>query len=189
MTILQFLIAIMIGIPCLTILIVCIIKRREIESFFFPQRYNEIEMLELDNHTSTWLQKKNKNLTFEFNGGLYNTYFSDVEYKKDQKGLLIPVLKKNPSLYRSGRLSKFFYVEGNENPMDFRQQTITGNPQINMQISKASLSDIIMTEPSMMEQLFRNYGIFILGGMFILIIVIIFALRGDPTPAQAVAQV
>ncbi len=117
----------------------------KIMSFIYPNDWNYITVLEADN-TCT-IQKKNKDLRFEFNDGFYNMYDTekteidlpnpDGTTTKDQ------IIKRNETaIYRSGRLAQFFYIEGNSEPLDFRNNKISSNPQMRKQLLSVDLTKL-----------------------------------------------
>lgn len=139
-------------------LILFILFRKKILSFLFPQNWIEVEMLEIDNNVRNWLQKKNDNLSFEFNKGKY------FMFTGDSKG-------KIPTIYRSGRLAKLYYIEGNQFPLDFRNIQLSGNAYLSRQLDNIKLSELWVDEDNVLENIFKKYGIVILGIiLFILII-------------------
>lgn len=152
-------------------------RRDDIRAFWWPSDWVEVEMLELDNNTRTWLQQKTPNLKFKFNEGLYNMY-----HPVREDG----VIKRMPSIYRSGRLAKFFYQEGREDPLDLRTKEIDGNPQVNEQILKIDVGRFFDSVGGLGQELMQKYGIFILLGLGLMLIVIIFLLLQKPEAAAAV---
>lgn len=140
-------IIIMFGFIFVLLLIVFLINRVRILSFLFPQNYNMVCVLESDNNVTIWTQKKNSDLRFEFNGGWYNMYDTT-----DQKVTLpnpdgsittsLMPTKQATSIYRNGRLAQFFYIEGNEEPLDFRNNKISSNPQMRKQMSQVDLTKL-----------------------------------------------
>lgn len=163
------------------ILVILWKKRDEIRAFFWPGSWAEIEMLELDNNCNVWLQQKSKSLQFKFNEGVYNMFHpgtkevARIEKKEDgtveEVRETIPV--KQPAIYRSGRLAKFFYIEGNEDPLDYRNNTITGNPQINEQMNKVEVSRMITSAGGLGQELMAKYGFFILVGIGVFLVIIL----------------
>lgn len=148
--------------------------RKEILSFLFPDKWVEIEMLELDNNTINWLQKKTKDLKFTFNDGEYNMFSQEIKEEIQQDGSKITKIQKNPPIYRAGRLAKFFYNEGNEDPLDFRTGKMSGNPQINKQISNIDISRLWTGHKSMSQEFLEKYGIFVLLGIGVILLIMMF---------------
>lgn len=202
----KFLLTIITGFVLVMLVVILWKKKDEIRAFFWPGSWAEIEMLELDNNTKIWLQKKNDSLTFKFNSGIYYMYEPGTKevmaeeldeqgnVKKDEQGNPIMVKKKaplpvrQPSIYRSGRLAKFFYIEGNENPLDFRNNTITGNPQINEEMLKVESSRMITSAGGLGQELMAKYGFFILLGIGFLLLILAFALFRNQEMAKQAAQ-
>jgi hypothetical protein len=136
-------------------------------------------MLELDNNTSEWLEKKNADLRFEFNKGFYNMFHQGV--KEDGNP------KVEPAIYREGRLAKFFYHEGFSDPIDFRQGKISGNPQISRELEENNISSWFDEEEKGVEEFFKKYGFWILG--IVLILVIYLLLKKPEQVVQTVEQI
>jgi hypothetical protein len=157
--------------------IIFLIKRKEILSFFFPNKWVIVEMLELDNNCLSWLQPKNQDLRFKFNDGYYHLYHQAIDEKTN--------VIKNPSIYREGRLAKFFYHEGNSDPMDYRLGKITGNPQISRQMETMEVSKLFDENRSVAQEFFNKYGLFIVG---IIIIIVIYLLMKKPDQAVQTIQ-
>lgn len=174
MNILIALILGLIGIILIIIIIWIVLNWREIHSFFRPGLYNSITMLELDDNVSSWLQKKNSDLRFEFNNGYYNMF-----HRGDIQGIKIPPkFTKNSVIYREGRLGKFFYVEGNADPIDFRKIESTHNPQLSKEIEKTQFSRLFESPTSFGEDLLQKYGFFILLGIGALVLFMILGKGG-----------
>lgn len=157
-------------------LIIFLMFRKSILSFFFPEDWVIIEFLERDNNVKTWLQKKEKNLQFTFNNGIYNM-FEVVDTSKEDIGRelstmppLNPELRVFTSIYRQGRLAKLYFKEGNKDPMDYRTGQIKGDSQQAMQIEKAQLSDILNAGGGLGEEFLRKYGVIIFIGLIILVL-------------------
>lgn len=168
------------------------VKRDDIHSFFYPGQWAEIEMLESDNNCSTWLQRKNPDLRFEFNGGHYNMFEKGIEEPEPDTGneldkVPIPKKKISTAIYRAGRLSKFFYIEGNEDPLDFRTQKISGNAALSEQREKIETIQLFTKDKSDMEKnMERIIPIVIVVG--IIIIIIILYLQGQHPAAVAASR-
>jgi len=141
-------------------------KRKQILSFFYPNKYVIVEMLELDNSTSSWIERKNDDLRFEFNKGYYNMFHQDLDKNK------------HPPIYREGRLAKLYYHEGFSEPMDFRQGKITGNPQISRQYEEIQLSKLFEDNASVAQEFFKKYGVFIAIGLILLVVYILIKNNG-----------
>lgn len=104
-------------------------------------------MLESDNNVSSWYQKKTPDLKMEFNGGFYNMYDNATEYKSipTPDGKMIKTVvpsKQQTSIYRNGRISQFFFIEGIEDPLDFRNNRISSNPQMRKQLLSVDLTKL-----------------------------------------------
>jgi hypothetical protein len=153
------------------IIIIMIITRKKVLSFLYPDKYILVEMLELDNSINSWIQEKNPDLRFEFNKGYYHLYHQGMNEKGDKIG--------NPAIYRDGRLAKFFYQEGNCDPIDFRQGKITGNPQITMQIEKTNITDLFEEEENFLETFIRKWGIVIVIGILIILAIAMMSKKPD----------
>lgn len=199
--ILQFVLVFVAGFFGVMLLVILWKNRDEIRAFFDPGGWAEVTMMELDNNVSTWLQQKKFDLKFKFNDGSYNLFHSgthtkDVKVKKkDEQGNEIEVieqqevLEKNPSIYRSGRLAKFFYREGNEDPIDFRQISVTGNPQINEQMLKVDISRWFMSAEGLGAELLNKFGIFIVIGLGLLLLYIAFIKKDPPATNESVKNI
>lgn len=165
---------------------------QDIVSFFFPNKYVSITMLESDNNVSNFIVKKTDDLRMEFNSGKYNLFesMSSVEMDKDGN----PVDTSTPvypqtSIYRSGRLGHFFFIENNENPLDFRNQKITGNPQLNEALLKQDFNDLWIEPKTFGEQVLKYIvPILIIIGIIIVVVVIISS-GGNPTGLTEGAKV
>lgn len=179
----------------ISIVVLAYYFRDDIKSFIWPHNYSEITMFESDNHVSTWLQKKNPDLRFDFNKGTYNMFtssgFEELEEKipdpNEQGSYKIIRVKKpidkpfNP-VYRSGRLSKFFYIEGLENPIVLTGEgkvEITGNPQITNSLNKTDLGKLFINEDSKFTEIWQMIMPFvIIGGFIILGLIILMSRKG-----------
>lgn len=153
--------------------IVIIALRKQIMSFIRPHDYVSVTMLESDNNVRTDIIKKPANLRFKFNEGSYNLFESKI-------------LKNSPnvvtSIYRNGRLGHFFFIEGNENPLDFRNQEITGNPQLLDAILKQELSKLWEEPRTHMQELLGQIMPFIIIiGVIALIALVVYAFTHNPT--------
>lgn len=180
-------------------------RRDEIRAFFFPQNWAEIEMCESDNNTVTWLQRKNKALRFEFNGGYYNMYdttsnvtlteeennaldkIADPETRELERKILTESKRKMVSVYRSGRIAKFFFNEGNENPIDFRNVKPTGNPVMTKTQEAIDLMELATGTESGIEEFWRKYGLIIVVVGFLIVIAILISIA-NKKPATEVLQ-
>lgn len=164
-------------IPILVILIFAfIIKYKEIMSFLYPGDWLEVEILELDNNTFVDLIKKPSNLVYHFRDGSYNLYHASSNTGKDKFGRDIPVLQKNSPIYRSGRLGKFFFIEGNSDPLDFRNNEIKGNAYVSDLFSKVEFARLFESDVSFGEDFLKKYGFFVLVGIVVILGVLL--LRG-----------
>jgi uncharacterized integral membrane protein len=173
-----------IGFIILGLVIIFLINRKRILSFWFPQKWVIVCMLELDNNVNEWLQEKNEDLRFLFNNGYYFLYHQGItEEVKDDKGkVLFKRELTRPAIYREGRLAKFFYHEGNSEPMDFRLGTITGNPQISRQMETMEVSKLFEDNSNGAKEFMNKYGIYILVGIAILVLYLVF--KKTPQPEQ-----
>lgn len=151
---------------CVICVILIYLKRVAILSFLFPNQWALVTMVESDNSVSTWIQRKASDLRFVFNEGLYNMY-----EKRIDGGSYDTVI------YRSGRLVHYFYVEGNENPIDLRTLKTTGNPQMDLQKLRVDISKMfIRPSPSLLD-LLRQYWPYILA-IGIAIVILRFIQKG-----------
>lgn len=148
------------------VLVIFLIKRKQIMSFLYPNNWVYIEMLELDNSISEWIEKKNPDLRFQFNEGYYNMYHQSVKENGDPK--------VNPAIYRDGRLAKFFFHEGFSDPLDFRQGKISGNPQISRQLETLEVSKLFEDNKNIAQEFFKKYGLVIMGIILIMVLYLIF---------------
>lgn len=155
MDLLSFIILTFIIIILVLVAAVLIIFRKNIMSFFWPQNYCYVTMLESDNNVSSWIQRKNPNLKFIFNEGEYNLYDKIPEKSLpplyDGKGRLATSMPVSTAVYRSGRLAQFFYIEGNEDPLDYRNNKITSNPQMNRQRKTVDYTKLLTAAPGIKE--------------------------------------
>lgn len=135
-------------------------------SFLQPDNWAIVEMLELDNNCRNWIQKKNKDLQFQFNEGTYNLFQIDQDTKQ-----------KIPPIYRSGRLVKFYFDEGNPNPKDMRINDIEGTPQTNNLMKKLDISRWFLSDMSGLENFLQKYGSII---FFIIGLIIGFIVKNCP---------
>lgn len=136
------------------ILIVVFFKRKDILSFFFPHKWSEVEILESDNACSSWLQKKTSDLTFHFNGMDYNMFhkedltpkYTTFTSVKDgiqvKERVEIPQKKRKFPIYRSGRVSKFLYVEGNPDPIDLREVSVAESKSLKHVLSRGDIEGL-----------------------------------------------
>lgn len=191
------------------LVLVIFIKRHEIISFFFPEGYAVVTMLEADNNIQTWLQRKNPSLKFKFNNGSYNMYeLQEVENKalnKVQKlvapdGTEIPIdkpktededkpvkeYKKLTAVYREGRLGHFFYNEGNSDPLDFRGIKTLSNPQLDEQLQKTEVMELFTGGSKDFWEILTKYVIPIV--LLIAVIVIIILLTKNNAGTQVPVQ-
>lgn len=146
--------------------------RDNIHSFIYPQKWVVIEMIESDNSVSSWLQRKTSDLSFEFNNGDYFMFDSSEEVKKSNvplpnggfKEVFINTGKKFFPVYREGRISKFYYIEGNSYPLDFKHLKPVGNPQLLKQIKTSRMYDMMFHKPqdSIMESIIKYAPIVLL---------------------------
>lgn len=136
-----------------------IIKYKEIMSFLKPQNWAEITMIESDNNISRWLQKKNSDLRFTFNEGLYNMFDTDP---------------RNSNVYRKGRLSAFIFAEGIANPLNIKSnEKFTSLPQMTKQFKMIDITKLWSSDNSGFMELINKYGIILLLGVLGIIIVIL----------------
>lgn len=138
-----------------------------IMSFLYPNKYNYICMLELDNSVSEWIQKKSNDLTFKFNEGIYNMFTKNQEGKQDNK-----------TLYRSGNIGMFFYIEGIEDPIDYRNIKVDANPQLKNQLLKVNMAKLWSKEENLGSELLGKFGFWILIIIGFMLIVIVFKVFG-----------
>lgn len=162
----------------LEIITVLIIFRKNISSFFNPSMWAEVEMIELDNNVLSWLQKKSADLKFTFNKGNYYLFnpSSSTTLDTTLKGNSIPLpppLKKDITpIFRSGRLPKYYYQEGNPFPLNITLEDRTINTQIDTQIQSLEIGKAFRVDEGLSWEILKKYGIFIL----IIIIVLLFIL-------------
>lgn len=187
------LILIVIGLCLLPFVVLYIIFYKEIWSFLKPRDWVMIELLELDNHVNTWLQKKTDDLTFQFNGGSYNMFEmisnprvnnqNKANVVNDSNGNKIPVIPSRPedkeikrfsAIYRSGRLAKMYFVEGNQNPIDFRTGDYNQDAQLTNQLEKVKISELLHSGGGLGEELWNKFGFFILIGVGVLLLILVF---------------
>lgn len=163
----------MIGFILVMLSVLLYVNRKDIAAFFFPQDWAEVTILESDNNIRTWLQKKSADLSFKFNMGKYNMFEKQPEEKKaEAEGLeKVPTPdRKGTAIYRSGRLSRFFYIEGCPDPLDFRQVKITGNAQLTEQLDKVQVMDLFTGQASQFEEVWRKIAPFVIIAGFLLVI-------------------
>jgi len=161
-------------------LLIFLVRYKDIMSFFFPQNWNSITMLEKDNNVSNWIQKKSKDLTFKFNNGIYNmfSYEEELEQKDKDKP---PIIKRiETPMYRNGRLGHFLYIEGQKNPINFREIKPTGYPEIDEQQSKIDMSLLWTSKNDFMAK--YGFIILIVIGIAVLIILLKVIFPNTPTP-------
>lgn len=147
MTILSLLIAIILMQFLFVIILVIIyiwLNRRNIDSFIHPEKYCEVTMYELDENKRVWLQDKNSELKFGFNGMDYNMYHPEVE-EVEVEGIIEKKFKKNSAIYRSGRLASFTYMEGIVSPLDMRdlKKSYNTDSVIKKEFNKVDLAKMV----------------------------------------------
>lgn len=182
---------IMFGVVFILLVFLIFINRVRILSFWFPQNYNVVTMLEADNNITTWTQKKNSDLRFQFNDGFYNMYdtVSEKVTLTNPDGSkfegTIPA-RKTSSIYRSGRLAQFFYVEGNADPLDFRNNTITSNPQMRKQMLSVDLTKLWTMKAGL-----KNWVLYAIIGLLVGLIIgsIVGGWNKIPKPVEQTAQI
>lgn len=174
LSILKLIIYIMVAFVLVIIAVWIYLNKDEIRSFINPHQWCLIQMIEADNNISSWLQKKNADLRFEFNKGLYNMFDQvDIKFEKDTNGKIIKKKLKGTSIYRSGRVASFMYIEGNENPIDLRHLQVTGNPQYQRDLKEMDISGMFQSEKSALEDFFSKYGVIIIIAGFVIVILIL----------------
>lgn len=163
--------------------VIVFIKRHDILSWFQPQNYLMVEMIQKDNNTESWLQRKNEKLSFWFDKCEYFMMDNPESSELDKDGKPI---QKTSLIYREGRLGKFFYIEGYQFPVKIMRGSLDGaNAKLMSDMKKINLNDLFAREESIGEQLLKNIGIFILLGILILILYLIFK---KPEPAETAAK-
>lgn len=173
MNIIHILTYVILGFVAIFIVFIAVIIRifrDDIRAFFNPNGWSSITMIESDNTVSNWLQKKEDDLQFEFNGGNYNMFDTSVT-----KGINKTVV------YRSGRLGHFFYVEGNKNPINMRdlQLESTGQAQIDNQLSKIEISRLFQSQETGLDNVIKWLPIVL--AVIIIIILVIILSQGNTT--------
>lgn len=139
-------------------------KRHNIISYFQPQNYVFITMLEMDDSISSWLMRKTKDLRFTFNEGIYNMFHKGI-YDTTGK------LHKHTAIYRTGRLAQFFYVEGNSDPIDFRNIKSTAQPYMTKELQKLDITKMFEEDLTGLDNFLKKYGLYIaLAGLALLFI-------------------
>lgn len=128
----------------LIFLVVLFLFRIQILSFIFPQNYALVEILEVDNNVRSWIQKKNSSLSFKFNEGVYYMFTGEDRFR-------------SPSIYRKGRLAKFYYVEGNPYPLDYRNIKLTGDAKLNAQVETIQMNNLFFEDDNNFLDLFKKY--------------------------------
>lgn len=146
------------------VLIILILKRSDILSFIYPENWCKIIFLEKDNNVRFWLQKKNKQLNFEFNKGVYQMY---------------ETLQGN--VYRKGRINCMFYVEGCEFPINLRNINAVTNPQLLSQLKRVALSELFIEDKTPLQHFLEKYAIYIIFGFFVIVVIFIVTNRGGGT--------
>lgn len=153
----------------LVIAIVLLLRWKDVMSFIQPQKWVSVTMLERDNNVVNMLIRKNKSNTFTFNEGVYNLFSRSLL----PTGVPIPPLMKFNVVYKEGRLAKLFYVEGNENPISFKEIKETGFPELRREILKMDLRDLWDIGGSLGSKILDEFGIYILIGIVILLVYLI----------------
>lgn len=164
MNIVSIIIYTLIGFIVLMVSVILWYKKEDILTIFFPNDWIEIEMLERNNNTAIWLENIRKKDTFEFKGGVYNIY----DTKKGVPSYLKTVV------YRSGRVGKCFYVEGNENPIDFRGIESTSFPENRAELLKLDIAKLWSSDKPFSSELFERYGFFIIAVIAVGVIWLVF---------------
>lgn len=181
---LQEFIYLMIGLNLAGLSIIALFKRKNILSFFFPHKWVEVEMVESDNNTQIWLQKKTTDLTFKFNGEPYNMFHKeDKESKysyveKEENGVMIkekvklPQSKRKFPIYRAGRLAKFLYIEGNPNPVDLRQVEVAESSSLQRILTSNDIEGLFAEDHGFLGNI-QLKDIILFGGIAILIFLMV----------------
>lgn len=141
---------IMVILTVVMLILLVIIKFNSIMSFFYPHKYVEIIMLESDNNIRSWLQKKSSDLRLEFNGAYYNMV---------------------NAVYRKGRLAQFFFVEGNENPIDFRTVRATGDAERTRLSKRLDLANLFIQSIDFVDMLKRNWWLIVIGVIGVIVMI------------------
>lgn len=148
-------------------IIIFIIKHKEILSFFYPDQWLLITILELDNTVTTKLIKKTKDLKFKFKDGNYYTFHP---YSKKSDNSEVPEFIQGSGIYKNGRLLQFFYTEGNKYPIDFRGIEKTFDSVIDEKLNRISLTDWLTVSDDDILSLIKKNIVTIIIGIIILIV-------------------
>lgn len=150
--------------------------KREILSFIQPQKWVSITMIEIDNNVINWIHRK-KGMTFDFNNGTYNLFNTRYENEKIEENIVRRPIMEN-FLYKEGRLTKYFYSEGNPNPIDMRKIEAINDIYTQNLIQDMQISEIIAIDDSFSDMIIRKYGIYIIGFMALVIFLVIMKIGG-----------
>lgn len=150
----------------LPLIILFIAFYKDIFSFFKPQDYVRIYILELDNQITRKLIKKPSNLKYKYKSGVYNLFDTHKN---------IPNFKnKETVIYRDGRLNALFFIEGNSNPLDFRTGKIQIDTYLEQEFNKLDMAKLWSTNKPFGMTLLEQYGFYLILGIIILVIIAVF---------------
>lgn len=129
-------------------LIFYFIFKDDIHAWLFPDKYVMVTMVQLDDSILTNIIKKNQDLTYEFNGALYNLFYPDRQGNTSfivKDGIKVPMYNRKSTVFRQGRLASFTFIEGQENPIDFRdlKRDFSMDTKIKKEFSKVQISRLI----------------------------------------------
>lgn len=150
------------------LVVLFIVLHKEIMSFFFPNDYLKITMKEHDRKIRSWLMKKSPEKKFTFQKEIYYT----IDNTPD----------KSATSY-SGRLTHYFFREGNKFPVSFGE-TSSLKSKIDDEMLKLQLSKMWDEPKSSIEEFLAKYW-WVLVIIGLILLAIIMTRQPAPVPLQA----
>lgn len=195
MSILTFLISLFLFILFFSFSIFLWFMRKQIAMFISPEKYAEVNMVELDDNIFHDIVKKNEDLTWEFNGNDYFLYYPERISQQEILDISTKdkeVIRVKSTVFRSGRIASFTYIEGQQEPIDFRdmKKSFSQDSKIKKEFAKVQLSKLVSSVSDFNEFL-DKYKIWIALGVVIIIVILLFRQPKvviDPTLLAALPQ-
>lgn len=143
------------------LLVLIIVLRKEILSFFNPTDYIKVLMIQYDYSIKEWIENKKKNFSFKFGDKTYNIY--NKENPLD-----------NTTPFKKGRLNAYLYFQNNEYPIKPSIKEFRPPETDYKEMLKKDIDGLWVEQPSVYDFLQKNLiPILIIIGIVIIVVVIV----------------
>lgn len=171
MTLILIFAAVLIFLFAAAIAIILYLNWTNLMILLHPDRYNECQIIQLDDSISREIVKKNEDLKYTFNGNEYNMFYSERQQQQESN----EHDRKKSTVFRSGAIASFTFLEGQEDPLDFRdlKKNFSLDSKIKREHSKTDLAKLVSSVHSQ-DSIFSSEIVkYVLIAVVVIIIIIL----------------